>query len=56
MEEKLGDTKGVVRSHKSKDRKYNGQNKRTKEQTMINKTLQRKHTKDWTTEIPLKLE
>jgi hypothetical protein len=38
MEEKLGDTKGVVRSHKSKDRKYNDQNKRTKEQTMINKT------------------
>ena len=29
MEEKLGDTKGVVRSHKSKDRHYNGQNKRT---------------------------
>ena len=56
MEEKLGDTKGVVRSHKSKDRQYNGQNKRTKEQTMINKTLHRKHTKDWATEIPLKME
>ena len=37
---KIKDTKGVIRSYKSKDRQYNGQKK--KEQTMIYKTLHRK--------------
>ena len=30
MEEEFEDTKGVIRSRKSKDRQYNGQNKKAK--------------------------
>ena len=40
---KLKDTKGVIRSRKSKkDRQFNGQKKLKKEQTMIYKILHRK--------------
>jgi len=31
MQEKLDDTKGEIRSRKSKDRKYNGQRKKEKQ-------------------------
>ena len=34
--------KGILRNRKLKDRHYNGQQKRTKGQTMIHKTLHRK--------------
>ena len=34
--------KGVIRNCKSKDRQYNGKQKKTKRQTMISKTLHRK--------------
>jgi hypothetical protein len=39
---KFDDTKGIIRSHSSKDRQYNGQRKRTKWETMVYKTLNRK--------------
>jgi hypothetical protein len=43
MKEKFEDTKGVIRSCKSKDRQYNGaKRKKTKGQTTIYKTLHRK--------------
>jgi hypothetical protein len=37
--EKIDDTKGVIRSRKSKNRQHNGQKKKTKS---LNKTLHRK--------------
>jgi hypothetical protein len=39
---KFEDIKGVIRSRKSKDRLYNGQEKKYKWQTMLCKTLYRK--------------
>jgi hypothetical protein len=39
---KIEDTKGVIRSCKLKNRQYNGQQKRTKRQTIIYKALLRK--------------
>ena len=39
--EKFEDTKGVVRNNQSKDRRNNGQNKRTKNK-FVGKTLHRK--------------
>jgi hypothetical protein len=43
VKENFEDTKGVIRSRKSKkDRQYNDKRKSTKEQTLIHKTLRRK--------------
>jgi len=42
LPEKFEDTKGVIRSHKSKDRHYNDQKKKDKGQRMADKTLHRK--------------
>ena len=39
---KFDDTKGIIRSHSLNDRQYNGQRKRTKWETMVYKTLNRK--------------
>ena len=37
-QEEFGDTKGVIRIRKSKDRQHNGQKKKYKRQTIIYKT------------------
>ena len=42
MEERLSDTKGVIRSRKSNDRQYNGQKKMDERQTTIYKRLHSK--------------
>jgi len=52
LQEKLEDTKGVIRSHKSKGRQYNDQ-KRTNGQTMVYINITKK-TKDRATGIPIK--
>ena len=45
MEEKLEDTEGVIRSHKSYDRQQMVSGKGTKGQAMIHKSLHREHMK-----------
>jgi hypothetical protein len=42
MEERLSDTKGVIRSRQSNDRQYNGQKKMDERQTTIYKRLHSK--------------
>jgi hypothetical protein len=42
IEERLSDTKGVIRSRKSNDRQYNGQKKMDERQTTIYKRLHSK--------------
>ena len=49
------DTKEVFRSHKSQDRQYNDQKKRSKRTARIYKTLHKK-TKNWATRKPQKPE
>ena len=55
LEEKFEDTKGVIRSRKSKDRQYNYQKKKNKSS---NDDLQNttETTKDWLTRTPLKIK
>jgi hypothetical protein len=56
LKEKFEDTKGITRSHKSKnDRQYNGQKTKDK---MTNNDLQNttQKTKDWVTQTPIKTE
>jgi hypothetical protein len=50
MEERLSDTKGVIRSRKSNDRQYNDQMKRTNNNLQNNT----QKTKDRATRTPLK--
>ena len=54
MHEMFENTKGVIRSHKSKkDHQYNGQNKKDKRTNNdVQKTTHK--TKDWATRTPLK--
>jgi hypothetical protein len=40
MQEEFKNTNGVIRTHKSKGRQHNDQQKKEKEQTTIYKTLQ----------------
>ena len=53
--EKFEDTKGVIRSHKSKDRQYNGRKKNDKRTNNDLQNITQK-TKDQVTQTPLKMK
>jgi hypothetical protein len=53
MKERIADTKGVIKSRKSKDRQHNGQKKKNKRTNNAIQNITQK-TKDRATRTPLK--
>ena len=54
MYKEFEDTKGAIRSNKSKDRQYNGQNKKQNKRTKNHPQNTAHDTDVWETWIPLK--